>query len=108
MRTPISTLRHTFRYLDDREQAQANLQAVSTARLCQLVVQVAHGFSGSKKAAPKVSARDFLPFPDWRPSPEDAPGPDQSTRNKLAELGKQRLLPIHVLAALMTPPEQPA
>lgn len=101
-------MRRAFRYLDDQEKARANLQALSTATLCQIVLQAAHGFSGSKRAAPKVTARDFLPFPEWKPPADDAPGADQATRAKLSELGKQRLLPVHVLVALMTPPEPTA
>lgn len=82
------------------------MQALATARLCQIVVQVAHGFSGSKRTAPKVSPKDFLPYPNWRPATEGADGPDQPTKFILSELGKQRLIPIHVMVSLMTPPDR--
>lgn len=96
-----------LRELEQREQAEANMNALTTARLTQLVLQVAHGFSGSKRPAPKVAVKDFLPYPDWRPSSTaEAQGPDQPTKFILSELGRKHLIPIHVLAALMTPPDQ--
>ena len=106
LRTPISTLRWVLRVIDDREKGQANLEAVPVARLTQIVLQVAHGFSGSKRAAPKINAKDFLPYPDWRPASSQADGPSNPTKFVLATLGRKRLLPAHVLAALMTPVEQ--
>lgn len=106
LRTPVSTIRWALRQIDDREQAQANLDALPTARLTQLVIQIAHGFSGSKRAAPKTKVQEFLPFPDWRPATAEADGPDQPTRFILTELGKQRRLPIHVLTALLAPAER--
>ena len=106
LRTPVSTIRWTLRQIDDREQSKTNLQALPTARLTQILLQIAHGFSGSKRAAPKTKVQEFLPFPDWRPSTMEAEGPDQPTRFILTELGRQRRLPIHVLTALLTPTEQ--
>jgi hypothetical protein len=106
LRTPISTIRWLLRQLDDHEQSQANLQALPTARLTQIVLQVAHGLSGSQRASPKTKVQEFLPFPDWRPSSAEAEGPDQPTRFILTELGRQRRIPIHVLTALLTPVEQ--
>jgi len=95
-----------IRELEQREQAEANMNALATARLTQLVLQVAHGFSGSKRPAPKVAVKDFLPYPDWRPIAAEAEGPDQPTKFVLSELGQKRMIPIHVFAALMTPAEQ--
>lgn len=106
MRTPISLIRWVLREIDDREKGQTNLQALPVARLTQIVLQVAHGFSGSKRAAPKINTRDFLPYPDWRPSASQADGPEPGTKFVLTELGRQRRIPIHVLTALMTPVEQ--
>ena len=106
LRTPISTIRWVLRQLDDQEQSQANLAALPVARLTQIVLQVAHGFSGSKRAAPKTKVQEFLPFPDWRPSATEADGPDQPTKFILTELGRQRRIPVHVLTALLTPMEQ--
>lgn len=106
MRTPIRTLDRALHYIEDRERAQANLDALTTARLCQLVVQVAHGLSGSTESTPRVVAKDFLPFPDWDPSAETNDGPDRPTRALLTELGKRRALPLHVLTAMLTPPER--
>jgi hypothetical protein len=106
LRTPISTLRWLLRVIDDREKGQANLEAVPVARLTQILIQIAHGFSGSKRAAPKVNAKDFLPYPDWRPASSQADGPSNPTKFILASLGRKRLLPPHVLTALMTPVER--
>lgn len=106
LRTPVGTIRMVLRELEQREQAEANLNALATARLTQLVVQVAHGFSGSKRPPPKVAVKDFLPYPNWRPVTAEAEGPDQPTRFVLGELGRKRMIPIHVFAALMTPAEQ--
>lgn len=106
LRTPVSALRRVLRELDQREQAQANLDALATARLAHLVMQVAHGFSGSKRPPPKVEVKDFLPYPEFRPQGEEADGPDQPTRFILTELGQKRLLPIHVFTALIAPAER--
>lgn len=106
LRTPISTIRWVLRKLDDREQSNANLEALPTARLTAILIQIAHGFSGSKRAGPKTKVQDFLPFPNWRPNTAEADGPEQPTKFILTELGRQRRLPVHVLTALLTPSEQ--
>jgi hypothetical protein len=100
LRTPISTIRWLLRRIDDHERGLLNAQSVSTARLNALVVQVAHGFSGSKRPAPKVNARDFLPFPDWKPASVSAEGADPPTKFILSELVRTRRIPMHVYAAL--------
>lgn len=106
LRTPVRVIRWTLRQLEDYEQSKANLEALTTARLTQVVLQIAHGFSGSKRAAPRITAKDFLPYPDWRPASQEADGPDQPTRFILSELGHKRQIPMHVLTALMTPADQ--
>lgn len=106
LRTPISSIRWLLRQLDDREKGQANLASVSTARLAHIVLQAAHGMSGSKSAAPKVQPKDFLPYPDWRPSTAEADGPDQPTKFILTELIKTRQIPMHVFASLITRAEE--
>ena len=106
LRTPINVIRWVLREIDDREKALANLGALPVARLTQILIQIAHGFSGSKRPAPKTEVKDFLPFPQWRPASQQADGPEPGTKFVLTELGKQRRIPIHVLAALMTPVEQ--
>ena len=106
LRTPISLIRWLLREIDDRDKGQANLQALPVARLTQILLHVAHNFSGSKRPAPKINAKEFLPFPDWRPASSQAAGPEASTKFVLTELGRQRRIPIHVLTALMTPIEQ--
>lgn len=106
LRTPISVIRWALREMDDRDKALTNLSAVPVARLTQILIQIAHGFSGSKRPVPKTQIKDFLPFPQWRPASQQAEGPEPGTKFILTELGKQRRIPIHVLAALMTPVEQ--
>lgn len=81
------------------------MAAITTARLTQIVVQVAHAFSGSKQAAPKSKVTEFLPFPDWKPASHEADGPDQPTRFVLSELVRTRQIPLHVFTALSTPTE---
>jgi len=102
VRTPVGTIRRVLRHLDDLEQRKANERALTTARLSQLVVQIAHGFSGSKKSPPKVTAKEFLPYPDWKPSSEQGDGPDQPTKFVLTQLVRQMRVPLHVYTALMT------
>ena len=82
------------------------MQALPVARLTQIVIQVAHGFSGSKQRAPKLNLKDFLPYPNWRPSGGEADGPDQPTKFVLTELAKRRALPMHVFSALMSSAER--
>lgn len=105
MRTPVSTIRWVLRELDDREKSLANLNALTTARLAHLVVQVAHGMSGSKHPV-KAKPQDFLPYPDWKPSSVEADGPDQPTKFILSELMRQRQIPMHVFVGLVTPVEK--
>ena len=106
LRTPISTLRWVLAKLSDQEQAEANLLALPTARLTHTVIQIAHGFSGSNRAAPKLDIKSFLPYPDWQPAGAQAEGPSAPTRFVLTELAKRRALPVHVFTALMSPAEQ--
>lgn len=61
--------------------------------------------SGSKRP-PKSAPKDFLPFPDWRPSAADADGPDQPTKFILSELMRNRQIPMHVFVGLITPAEK--
>jgi hypothetical protein len=100
LRTPISSIRWLLRRIDDYERGLLNAQSVSTAQLSALVLQIAHGFSGSKRPAPKANLRDFLPFPDFKPESASADEADAATRFVLSELVKSRRLPMHVYAAL--------
>lgn len=92
--------------LDDQEKSQANIRAITAARLTNLVLQVAHSYSGSKKAGPKSSPEDFLPFPHWKPANSQAEGPNQPTKFILSELLRNRQIPVHVFVSLTTPPSQ--
>jgi hypothetical protein len=106
LRTPVSTIRWVLAQLSDREQAEANLNALPVARLTQILIQIAHGFSGSKRQAPKLETKEFLPYPSWRPANAEADGPSQPTRFVLTELAKRHALPVHVFAALMSHAER--
>lgn len=103
LRTPISTIRWLLRQIDDYERGRANTQSVATARMATVLVQIAHGFSGSKRPAPKVQPKDFLPFPDWKPASATADGPDAPTKFVLTELVRTQRIPLHVYAALAAP-----
>lgn len=102
LRTPISTIRWLLRQIDDHERGHLNAQSAATARMATVMVQIAHGLSGSKRPAPKVQAREFLPFPDWKPASATADGPDAPTKFVLSELVRTQRIPIHVYAALAT------
>lgn len=106
LRTPTRTLHWLLSRIEDQQKAQANIDALSTAQLTHLVLQIAHGMSGSKRAAPKTKPDNFLPFPGWRPGGSAGEGPDQPTKFVLSELLRARRIPIHVFAALTSPPER--
>ena len=96
LRTPISMLKWVLDRITEKEQAEANVASLSTARMADLLLKVAHGFSGSKKAAKGVP-RDWLPFPDYRPSGKESEQADQPTKFILPELCRY---PMHVFVAL--------
>lgn len=108
LRTPISTIRWLLRQIDDYDRGHANINSVTAARLTAVLIQIAHGFSGSKRPAPKVQPREFLPFPDWKPESATADGPDAPTRFILSELVRTRRVPLHVYAALAAGASDPA
>lgn len=103
VRTPITVIRWALREIDNYQQEQANISAVTTARLVATVVQVAHAFSGSKRPPPKLSVTDFLPYPDWKEPEASTEGPDDYTRLLLVQLSRQGAIPGHVMTALLTP-----
>lgn len=85
-------------------QEQANIQAVTTAQLTTVLINVAHGLAGGKQQSFRPKAKDFLPYPNWTPSGSITDGPDEYTRLLLAQLGKTKKLPLHVMTALLAPP----
>lgn len=105
LRTPVAVIRRALREVDDKEKGTMNMEALPVARLTHVLIQVAHGFSGSKRASPQIDMKTFLPFPDWRPASQQADGPSPGTKHVLAELAGKRMIPLHVLAGLMTPAE---
>lgn len=103
LRTPISTINRVLKELDNAEQAHANIYSLSTARLIEALLQVAHGFSGSKKKMQKINTKDFLPFPLWEPDTEVQNKVDGETRKLLVDLVKRRRIPMYVFTNLITP-----
>jgi hypothetical protein len=77
---------------------------VSTARLTSVVINVAHGFSGSKSRPPKIKVQDFLPYPEWEPEKQENNGPSDSTSKVLIALVKKRQIPTYVFTALKSLP----
>lgn len=97
-----------LRQIDDLERGRSNASSLATARLATIVIQVAHGFSNSKRPAPKVHPREFLPYPDWKPATASSDGPDAPTKFVLSELVRTRCIPLHVYAALATGSADPS
>jgi len=65
-------------------------------------VSVAHGLSGSKKPAPQIKPKDFLPFPNWDEANSNSKETaDEATRFVLSQLIQKRRIPVHVFVALM-------
>lgn len=85
--------------LVEKEQADANLAAVTNARLADLVLKLGHSFSGSKKKATGIP-KDWLPFPDYRPQAKEADHADEPTRFILSELVHRFEIPVYVFVAL--------
>lgn len=101
LRTPLNTVKWVLEELDDAQKAKANLDAVTTAQLAQIVLLVAHGFSGSKQSAPKIQVKDFLPFPSWQPNRSASDGPSDPTKFVLSELFRERRIEPRIFAALI-------
>lgn len=99
LRTPITTLKWLMDKLMDKEQADANLAQLSTARMADLVLKVAHGFSGSKKPQ-RGLPKDWLPFPNYRPNTKEADQADEPTKFILSELVHRFEIPVYVFVAL--------
>lgn len=100
LRTPISSLKKALDYVNDLDQQEANRAAITEAQVADLILKVAHGFSGSKKAPPKTKPRDFLPYPNYRPPAAETEEADQPTKFVLSELIKRFEIPVYVFTAL--------
>lgn len=99
MRTPISTLKWVMDKLVDKQQSDANLSQLSQARLADLVLKVAHSFSGSKRP-PRGVAKDWLPFPNYRAQTKEMDQADEPTKFILSELVHRFEIPVYVFVAL--------
>ena len=103
LRTPTQTLRSLMLLAENESQRHTNHLSVSASYVTSYLLQIAHGFSGSKKAPPKTTAKDFLPFPEWEPlegTENRTDRPSELTRSILKTLLIKRKLPIHVYIAL--------
>jgi hypothetical protein len=103
VRTPIGVLNRALEYVEDEEQRRANINAATTANLIQVVIAVAHGFSGAKGKAPSVNMKDFLPFPEWQPRQRvNSNGPDSATKFVLTKLMRNYQIPVHVFSSMIS------
>lgn len=100
LRTPISVLRWVIEKLDDMDQVKANMESITSARMADMMLKIAHGFSGSKKSPPNTKPTDFLPFPEYRPPTAESDGPSEPTKFVLTELIRSFQIPMHVYVAL--------
>ena len=88
---------------ENESQRQINSTSISASYICNYILQIAHSYSGSKKAPPKSEPKDFLPFPNWESAfgaTETKNRPTEITRAILKTLLIKRKLPIHVYLAL--------
>lgn len=102
VRTPITVIRWALREINLREQERINAESITTARLIATLINVAHAFSGSKRATPKINVTDYLPYPAASKETSEQDGPDDHTKLILAQLGRTRQIPPHVMVALMS------
>ena len=100
IRTPISLLKKAYDYAVNLDQAEANRAAMTQAAMSDMILKIAHGFSGSKKRPPNTKPRDFLPHPDYRPIGSTADEADPPTKFILTELVKRFAIPVHIFVAL--------
>lgn len=103
LRTPVKALSRVVAFIDSEEQRRYNIASISSAHISAQIISIAHGLSGSKASPPKVTAKDFLPFPDWNPEPARKEGPSPDTQATLTRLLKQGRLPLHIYTSLTTP-----
>lgn len=88
---------------ENESQRQINSLSISPSYISNYLIQIAHSYSGSKKAPPKTEPKDFLPFPEWESlwgKQESKNYPSEITRAILKTLLIKRKLPIHVYLAL--------
>jgi hypothetical protein len=77
--------------------------SIASSYVSHYLIQIAHSYSGSKKAPPKTEPRNFLPFPEWESTwgtSEARNKPTEITRAILKGLLIKRRVPIHVYIAL--------
>jgi hypothetical protein len=102
LRTPCHVIYSTLEKIRQQEQLEANISATTTAQLTNLLIQIAHGFSGSKKKPPQTKPKQFLPFPEWRPPTSKSTGPSVVVRSTLDRLVVARRIPLQIYAQLST------
>lgn len=100
LRTPISLLKKVMDFVLDQAQLEANTAAVTQAQTADLILKIAHGFSGSKRPPPKSLPRDFLPYPKYKPPAAASDEADAPTKFVLTELVKRFRIPVYVFTAL--------
>ena len=103
LRTPSQTISGQMKMAENETQRHINSTSISASYVAHYLIQIAHSYSGSKKAPPKTEPKDFLPFPDWESAwnlQETHNRPTEITRAILKTLLIKRRLPIHVYIAL--------
>ena len=87
---------------ENESQRQINSTSISASYICNYILQIAHSYSGSKKAPPKTNPKTSS-FPEWESiwgANESRNHPSEITRAILKSLLIKRRLPIHVYIAL--------
>lgn len=95
MRTPTKEITFIISAWYEEEKRVANAHSISTAKLAQVVMQVAAAFGGSKEPI-KTKVTEFLPYE----LDVEAAETEDRTRKILSKLIMSRRIPTHVIAAL--------
>lgn len=95
VRTPIKQIAFILNAWHEEQKSRANTASITTAKLAQLVLQVAHSMGGSKEVV-KTRIADFLPFEFDKASSEQ----ESITKEVLSKIIKSGRIPAHVVAAL--------
>ena len=95
LRTPLGLIGYVLSKWYDEEKRRANVNSISTAKLSQIVLSVAHAFGGSKEPS-RTKISDFLPFE----IDEDKAEAEDITKQILTKLIRSGRIPTHVVAAL--------
>lgn len=108
LRTPTKCIGKMLMTIDTYTMRAANNASYTTSELICVLRLIAHSFSGNTSSPPKVSYKDYLPFPKIEEATTDKIGPSEQTITTLKKLAKARAIPLYVFTQLITPPEPAA